>query len=438
MSEPLIEHPLGGKDAFLEEGEVAAWSQAAQMLGLGLQLTGNGGVLQGEEDAYQLDVPEVPEAMPEFNAPWAELFLQDHFDERMPFRWRNFPGWSQPIQSEITNQITPAPDRWWEPDRDLSEWAQEMMRRLHGVAREGSSNHRAAAAATLLHLGQLSQHQIVRVVSAALLSQRKTMLWWPTIEALADGCTSGSETIQQIAIEALIRVAPRHPVLKDLPQDNEPNNGNDVAWTSIIVPGTWTRFKRPSWWRPGEPLFRYLQSEPGADEPTDGTLSAVGEDLYDRDDHYRWTGGYTVEDRIAAARDLAHWAGKHSAPSFKKVIAHSHGGNVALNASAFNDLSIDMLVMLHTPPHQRSQEEWRIIGERIKRIVAMRPKFDFVVMLDRCWTGLHRTPVTGNFPSERVRTLKVPVWFGHTALTDPDVWRQHGLAGEVAAEFKQV
>ncbi|WP_327267103.1 hypothetical protein OG444_39930 (plasmid) [Streptomyces sp. NBC_01232] len=434
MSEPWIEDPVIGRDAFHKEGEVAAWSQAAQMLGLGLQLTGNGGVLQEDEDVDYLNIPEVPELTPEFIAPWAGLFMQDHFGEPPPFRWLDFPGWSQPIKSEIQNQITPAPDRWWEGE--LGEWAFGMMPRLYDAVR--TSDDPAAAAATLLHVGQFSQYQIVRVVSAALLAQRKTMLWWPTIEVLADGCTSEIETIQQISIEALIRVAPRHPVLTALPQDNEPNNGTDLAWTSLIVPGTWTRFKRPSWWRPGEALFRYLQSEPGVDEPNDGTLSAVGADLYDRDDHYRWTGGYTVEDRIAAARDLAQWAAKHSAPSFKKVIAHSHGGNVALNAAAFNDLSIDMLVMLHTPPHQRSQNEWSLIGTKIKRIVAMRPKVDFVVMLDRCWTGLHRTPVTGNFPSGHVRTLKVPVWFGHSVLTDPAVWKHHRLASEVAAEFKHV
>ncbi|GGU12954.1 hypothetical protein [Streptomyces lateritius] len=434
MSEPLIEDPTTGMDAFLKEGEVAAWSQAAQILGLGLQLNGHRVVLQEEEDAYHLNIPEVPELTPDFIAPWAELFVQDHFDERLPFRWLNYPGWSQPIQSESTNQITPAPDRWWESE--LGGRAFEMMPRLYDAVR--TSDDPAAAAATLLHVGQLSHHQVVRVVSAALLAQRKTTLWWPTIEALADGCTSDSETIQQIAIEALLRVAPGHPILKTLPQDNEPNDGDELAWTSIIVPGTWTRFRRPSWWRPGETLFRYLQNEPGVDDPNDGTLIAVGEDLYDRDDHYRWTGGYTVEDRIAAARDLAQWAAKHSAPRFKKVIAHSHGGNVALNAAAFNGLSIDMLVMLHTPPHQRSQAEWSLIGERIKRIIAMRPKFDFVVMLDRCWTGFHRTPVTGNFPSERVRTLKVPLWFDHSALTDPQAWRKHRLASEVAAEFNHV
>ncbi|MFF1324248.1 hypothetical protein ACFVZZ_33170 [Streptomyces chartreusis] len=434
MSELMIEEPVTGMDVFLKEGEVSAWSQAAQVLGLGLQLTGNRRVLEEEEGASELFIPEVPELTPEFIAPWAELFVQDHFKEPFPFRWLNFPGWSQPIQSEITNLVTPAPERWWEGE--LGEWALEMMPRLYDAVR--TSDDPAAAAATMLHVGQLSPHQIVRVVSAALLAQRKTMLWWPTIEALADGCTSEIETIQQMAIEALIRVAPRHPVLKSLPQDNEQNDGTDLAWTSIIVPGTWTRFRRPSWWRPGEALFRYLQGEPGTDEPNDGTLIAVGEDLYDRDDHYRWTGGYTFEDRIAAARDLSQWAAKHAAPSFKKVIAHSHGGNVALNAAAFNDLSIGMLVMLHTPPHQRSQDEWRLIGTRIKRIVAMRPKFDFVVMLDRCWTGLHRTPVTGNFPSERVRTLNVPIWFDHSALTNPKAWRKHRLASEVAAEFNHV
>lgn len=227
-------------------------------------------------------------------------------------------------------------------------------------------------------------------------------------------------------------------MLTELRESQEPDEGigKDRAHTSVIVPGTWSRFKRPSWWRPGERLFAYLQKEPGDVEPSDGTFPPIGNDLYAHDNHYRWHTGFTFHDRASGAHALAKWAADRHCPTVSKVFAHSHGGNVALLAAASHKLRIDMLVMIATPPHKRTEREWEANSDHVGHIVSMRPFFDLVVLLDRLWSGISDIDVTGEFPRERVSNLPVPVWFGHSVLTQPEVWTQYRLAHELAAEYE--
>ncbi|MGW6021225.1 hypothetical protein [Streptomyces sp. NPDC055099] len=435
MPDPVIENPLRGEEAFWDvKGDEAAWSRAAQLVGLGLQLAGQGETLRADDDASDLLIPEVPDLRAPFPAEYAELYIQDHLRTRMPFPWRQFPGWSQPITSYIQDQITPAPQRWW---TEFGGFEESVAPQLYQAIREDEDP--AAAAASLLHISQLSRHRIVRVAAAASLANFRTRLSWPTIEALAEGCSSSNGTIQQMAVDALLRIAPSHPVLTELREQQEPDeeNGTDEAHTSIIVPGTWTRFKRPSWWRPGEPLFSYLQNEPGGSEPSDGTFEPIGNDLYAQDNYFRWPTGLTVSDRAAGAHKLAGWAVRHGCTNgFSKVFAHSHGGNVALLAAASHKIDIDLLVMIATPPHQRSSLEWAAISQRVNRIVSLRPRFDLVVWLDRAWSSIRDITVTGEFPSDRVCSLKVPVWYGHSVLTQPEIWTKYRLATELASEWE--
>lgn len=322
---------------------------------------------------------------------------------------------------------------------DSRRTGEEVGPRLHQAIRSEEGDDRTAAAVSLLHISQFSRHQIVRVTAASSLANLRTALAWPTIEALAEGCSSPNDTIQQIAVDSLLRVAPDHPVLTALREEQEPQaeTGTDPAHTSVIVPGTWSRFKRPSWWRPAERLFAYLQQEPGNSEPSDGTFAPIGNDLYDRENYYRWGTRLDGADRTAGARELAAWATNHRCPNgFSKVFAHSHGGNVALLAAARHELKIDLLVLIATPPHERTKLEWEAIAQHVKRIVALKAHFDFVVLLDVGWSGAKTIPVAGSFPSDRVRSLPVPVWFSHSVLTRPEVWTQHHLAHEVAAEFE--
>ncbi|MEV1040488.1 hypothetical protein AB0J01_28125 [Streptomyces sp. NPDC050204] len=164
----------------------------------------------------------------------------------------------------------------------------------------------------------------------------------------------------------------------------------------------------------------------------------MGHDLYDRSDYFRWTSNYTENDREAGAIDMMEWLSARHCNMLTKIIAHSHGGNVALTAAARSrvDLRVQLLVLLSTPAHDRTSAEWDVISRNVQRIIAMRSKFDLVVLSDRlhCWVA--GTSSTRRFPAERVRHLPVSVWFSHGALTDPAVWKKHQLALEVAYEYR--
>ncbi|MFG2888074.1 hypothetical protein [Streptomyces sp. NPDC048248] len=437
MLDPVIETPKPGHQAFEEDDETAAWSRAAQVVGLGLQLAGRVDLLD-DDVARDLNVPKVQALTTPLPSNYVGIHVSQIQGELETILWPEIPGWSQPIESYVRRNATP-PQRWW---REFDGLERHLAPRLYHVISHGESD--PGWAATLLYVCQFSHHQIVRVTAAASLASLRTALSWPTVEALAEGSSSTNDTVQQIAVDALVNVAPGHPTLTELrgaatadTQGPEEETSSGPAHTSVIVPGTWTRFVRPSWWRPGEPLFKYLQEEPGGKEPSDGTFDPIGNDLYSRDSYFRWPARFSGEDRIHGARELAKWAASHGcATGFSKLFAHSHGGNVALRAAARHKLYIGLLVLIATPPHERTKMEWEVIAQNVRSIVSLRARFDLVVLLDHVWSRTGRISATGDFPSYRVLDLKLPVWFGHSVLTRPEVWTQNGLAHEVAYEYK--
>jgi pimeloyl-ACP methyl ester carboxylesterase len=431
MSDLIIETPLPGADAFAGDDDLAAWSQAAQMVGLGLQLTGESDLLWGEEGNSELDIPAIRPLGVDFPADHAEFVIQDHFRQYLPFSWRQYPGWARPLESRMQS----APPLRYDKFSDLERRLAPALFKAIRAEKERSE----MVAATLLHVAQFSSHEIVRVAAAASVANLGPRLSWPTIEVLADGCTSEDEDVQQIAVDAMLRTAPGHPVLRNLKEGQEPDEGGESvpAHTSITVPGTWGRYKKPSWWRPGDPLFSYLQVEPGVEEPASDILQVLGGDLYTGDDYYRWLTDFSSEDRLMGAKRLADWASRQGVASFSKIFAHSHGGNVVLDAAARHQVRTDLLVMIATPPHYRGEVEWDIIKENVHGIVSIRPFFDIVVMLDRWSSRLKGIPVKDRFPTDRVVDLRPRVWFRHGALTRPKIWRKHNLASEVAAEYKE-
>jgi hypothetical protein len=99
-----------------------------------------------------------------------------------------------------------------------------------------------------------------------------------------------------------------------------------------LIHGTWARGAR--WTEHDSPLRSALQSQFGG--PVE--VSA-----------FNWTGRNTTRDRAAATSQFSaavHGAG-HSRPRF--AIAHSHGGNIALQAALTDSTLFDGIVTLNTP-----------------------------------------------------------------------------------------
>lgn len=102
-------------------------------------------------------------------------------------------------------------------------------------------------------------------------------------------------------------------------------------------------------------------------------------------DFFKWTGSYRPSKRDEAARKLSQWCSSRSPSGIDTVIAHSHGGTVAIKAIIEQGLRVRLLVLLHTPVIKR--QDWNVLLARVGRIADFRAPFDWVVSLDRIFTG---------------------------------------------------
>lgn len=113
---------------------------------------------------------------------------------------------------------------------------------------------------------------------------------------------------------------------------------------------------------------------------------------------------------------MAGWAEDTAAGSLHTVFAHSFGGVIALNATAFG-LRIDELVLLSTPV-ETVPVEWR----NIRRAVSLRIHWDLVLLAAR-----RRQLFT-----ENVEETLLPRWFfQHGDSHDPDTWRAESCVAKL-------
>ena len=169
-----------------------------------------------------------------------------------------------------------------------------------------------------------------------------------------------------------------------------------LSGTSILIHGT--TFGFPSgWWKPGRVFPDYLKAN-------------VSGNLYSGSKPFRWPGLYSHRARALGAGDLVQWA---SALSLDHVFAYSHGGSVAMLASA-RGLSMDKLVLLSCPVHSRYAPDF----QRAPNVVSIRTRLDLVILADG---GGQR------FRDRRIVEHVLPIWFTHKATRQPDVWMRHNI-----------
>jgi len=121
-------------------------------------------------------------------------------------------------------------------------------------------------------------------------------------------------------------------LLKGIPQNRVATaQSPSVGKMLIVIHGTWASGE--DWWRPGSPFPNYLDS--------------VTHSVYNGADPFSWSGRNSDRARIEGADILMKWTRAHPAQELT-VVAHSHGGNVAILASR-NGLMIDRLILLGTP-----------------------------------------------------------------------------------------
>ena len=127
--------------------------------------------------------------------------------------------------------------------------------------------------------------------------------------------------------------------IKSDPPDPFASSSRSTSRMTIIIHGTWAA--RYSWWRPYDNLWWYLHGRPNQG------IRGHAEDVYDGSSPFSWSGKNDDVSRKLAASELMKWC-KNNPTDSLQVIAHSHGGNVAMLA-AHMGLEIDRLILLGTP-----------------------------------------------------------------------------------------
>ncbi len=383
-TDPTFQMPIPGDMAFSEESEACAWFRAAQIVGIGVQLSGHEDVLEEwREDADELMLPTLGTFSSKMDLP----LIQNTLDT-------------------LSIQYNLEPEH---VDRSMSGdlWV-EAHRNSNSIATE--------AAATLTYVSLFSSHEIVRVAAASQLVWLDNPWHERVVQVLEAGCQSTSFTIQHLAANALIQLDPKSPAL-GLLQGNSPDvQDGESSHTSIMVHGTWSRAKR--WWTPQGDFFHYIKRE-------------VSGDLYDQATYFRWEGEWKKSSRSGAAGDLVDWSRhpSHRFTHFETVFAHSHGANVVLNAAQLPEeaLKVKLLVLLHPAIVRRNDRQWELILGNIARIFAISSRFDIVVLADR---ALRILPSM----NDKVRKHRVKEWLTHGAAIQSETWQDQNLANEVTHE----
>ena len=374
MPDSLISSPLAGARAFSQDSEVAAWSQAGLLVTLGVQLTDDSDVLD--------DLPPGAVRVPALRRPFGRKGADRMIEEA---------SWDfGPAGSAVTASGSQA----------------EVRARLWSRATT------ATAAAALIYLGMDSRHDVVQVVSASEVLRLGGTADAQAITILAEGCRSPNHTIRTVAANGLASARPDHPALRGLTTDRAAVPHTRTATTaSLLVHGTFARLGS-TWWKPRGYFFEYIKDN-------------VTSDLYDEPQGFRWTGRYSQSHRTAAAQDLAKWL-KAASVDLNMVFAHSHGGNVVLDAAAGNEARMSLLILLSVPARRRSFDEWSAITRNVRRIFALRSHCDLVVMCDRARQEYSDPPV---------RTVVLRnTWFSHDAVLSPEVWQRHNLPEHIRHE----
>ena len=359
-----------GPAAFESDTDVGAQAQAAILLGIGAQLRG---------DRVALQATAAAAAQP------TDMFMAETLDE--------FP----------IPRLAPAGRRI--SARAIGEkrfgFALESIReepkRLSDIAAEVYQTRSTTAAAVLAQAALHHPDELVRIAAAhaALAVTTETDIAY---QVLVAGTRSKEELARELAATVLARYQPADPALRDL--TTEPSAITDTeAHTSTLVHGTWAA--NGTWWPPGGNFFNYIDA-------------SVWNDLYSNAaDCYRWSGGYSDGARDQGADLLVNWIQTKGLNDLS-LMAHSHGGSVAMLAS-WRGVTFNRIVFLSCPVHP---SKYNMNFAAAQKVTSIRVKLDLVLLADL--SGF-------KFSDTRYNEHVLPVWFNHSATHDPAIWGRYNI-----------
>jgi pimeloyl-ACP methyl ester carboxylesterase len=372
MPQVIVTEPPTTIDAFRGTDERCILTQAASLLAIGLQLSDRGSLLP-DEDLAALKLPTAPPLKARTNSESRKQVLQRRFGTSV--------GSPIPVGEDVT----------WNPEI------------FSVLAYEHVSKATELSAIDLLEACLRHPHELVRVAAATAYHEWSSELEKVT-RILEQGTRSAELMTRQVAATGLAQVSPSNSRLTDFQQSSGRAASAGSGQTALLIHGTWAQ--GATWWQPNGDLHAYL-------------LQSLRQDLYNNNDRYFWSGGYSDPARALAASDLLRWVQTHNEQGLD-LFTHSHGGSVAMLASN-QGVSIGKLVMLSCPVHYN---QYHPNFANIKKVISIRIHLDLVILADR---GGQR------FPDRRITENVLPIWFDHTATHNPAVWKNstYNIAGMV-------
>ncbi|MET4639511.1 hypothetical protein [Mycetocola sp. 2940] len=387
--------PVHGVKAFRSNSSSAIASRAGQYLGMSAHALGPKELAQAvHDDSRELGIPRVKAPGPDQR--WADQSILDRLTNRLT-------GASTDLFGRFNDG---------EYERDA---AQRLWRNL-SVAKDPDT------LVALLNLRQHSDHDLEAVAAAAGLA----ILSGGSLElsnvVLKDFAESTDDLIRGIA-SAIVR--PPRPLPPPVVADT--NTAPYDTPVSTTIHGTWDLVTNNGWYEPRSDLHDHLRS--------------TTKNLYDDEAYFIWSGEYSAAARAQGAADLYHWQNiVSSAGWIDTIYAHSHGGNVALDAAAAGQ-RIKMLVLLHTPAIHRPDKEWKSINSNVQSVIAMRTRMDLVVLADSLMSREARQKFDGrklpHFPITNTWARR-EAWFSHSFFVDAQNWIDYKLAKKVKSRYRLI
>ncbi|MBF4582336.1 hypothetical protein ITJ54_06585 [Curtobacterium sp. VKM Ac-2865] len=275
---------------------------------------------------------------------------------------------------------------------------------------------RTVAAAVLHSLGRTREETVQAVLQAA----RDSVV--ATVSALG-GLVVGKPGVDYSAGDESGTDDHAEADSKDGPPDDSVDDARGAC--SVMVHGTFARLTsaKKRWYDPGSDLSMHVRRH-------------ASRNLYAGRDYVRWTAGFSDVARAQGTTDLLTWCARHGLDALDTVYAHSHGGNVVLDAIE-RGLRVKLLVLMHVPVIERSAQSWSAIERNVGRALDLRTARDLVVAADR----LHRK--ANHLPLSENRTPQLP-WIhrprrsalylldtSHKRFVQLKTWQKNAVANDV-------